>query len=127
MASLIQQRFAVDRVRARALWILGVSVAMLVLAGLVAVTSDWRSLSGASILLWGVGLVYGLTELRRHRRILREFEAENGPGAGLKNVIDRVMDAQRGRAEVARQLSPGRQECRGRGSISLGLCCVVLT
>lgn len=87
MASLIQQRFAIDRIRVRALWIFAISVAMLVLAGLVAVTSDWRSLSGAGILLWVAGLVYGLIELRRHRRVLREFEAENGPGAGLQRSV----------------------------------------
>lgn len=87
MASLIQQRFAIDRIRIRALWILGVSVAMLVLAGLMAVTSDWRPLSGAGILLWLAGLAYGLIELRRHRRSLREFEAKNGPGAGLQTSV----------------------------------------
>lgn len=87
MASLIQQRFAIDRIRVRALWILGISVAMLVLAGLMAVTTEWRPATASGILLWVAGMVYGLTDLRRHRRILREFEAENGPGAGSQTSV----------------------------------------
>ena len=87
MPSLIQRRFAIDRIRVRALWVLGVSVAMLALAGLMTVTSEWRAPSGASVLLWLAGVVYGLIELRRHRRVLLDFEAENGPGAGLQESV----------------------------------------
>ena len=81
MASLIQQRLAIDRIRVRALWIVYVSAGMFILGGALVLSGTMTPFSVVSLLIWACAIVGGITEVRRYRRALREFEAEHGIGA----------------------------------------------
>lgn len=82
MASLIQQRLAIERIRVRALWIVCVSAGMFVLGGALVLSGTTNPFSIPPLVIWAGGIVTGIVEMRRYRRALREFEAEHGVGAG---------------------------------------------
>lgn len=84
MASLIQQRMSIDRIRVRALWIISVSGIMLVMGGALALSGSLSLFSAVSLVIWLSGVVCGIIELQRFRRELRDFEAQHGAGAGIQ-------------------------------------------
>ncbi|KZE40549.1 hypothetical protein [Microbacterium sp. T32] len=85
MPSLIQQRFAIDRIRVRALWIIAGSASLLAMNGVLALSGSFSLFSAFSLVVWTTGVASGIAELLRFRRAIREFEAEHGPGSGRQD------------------------------------------
>ncbi|MET1052138.1 MAG: hypothetical protein ABWX65_05800 [Mycetocola sp.] len=84
MASLVQQRMAIERRRSLAVWsfIAGGVFALLAVGGGLAASSSWMWLSQLAIgIFW---TAYGLISLRRYRREIAVFTAEHGAEAGRR-------------------------------------------
>ena len=82
--SLAMQRIALDRARVFGLVFTLIGALGLVLAALLLVAGGFRPIAVAQLMLWAAFLVVGIVRLRLARRRIREFEAENGPGAGRR-------------------------------------------
>ena len=82
--SLTMQRIALERARVFGLVFTAIGALGLVIAALLLLSGGFRPIAVAQLLLWAAFLVGGIVRLRLVRRRIREFEAENGPGAGRR-------------------------------------------
>ncbi|MDQ4137527.1 MAG: hypothetical protein M3116_01595 [Actinomycetota bacterium] len=88
MPSLIQQRIALDRERAIALWLI-IAGSFFGILGLVSVVTAPERFFWGTIAMAVFPLLYGIFRLWAYRQSRKAFEAEHGPHAGKQTPVGR--------------------------------------
>ena len=87
MASLIQQRMAIDRARIRALALLWGGAAFIGVYLAVGLLSEFSLSAATLIVLGGVFMGQGIYSLKAASRLMSTFEAEHGKNAGTQQPV----------------------------------------
>ena len=87
MASLIQQRMAIDRARIRALALRWGGAAFIGVYLAVGLLSEFSLSAATLIVLGGVFIGQGIYSLKAASRLKSTFEAEHGKNAGTQQPV----------------------------------------